>query len=201
MKIIFLNGAPGSGKDTSADVLMKYLWDSHRYHPYHLKFATPLKKAAHALFGLSHEADDSFEGRKELGIIDFAGYSPREIYIAVSEQLAKPLWGKDFFGKIFMRQVKFHRKMIRELCRDDYRELVVVCSDCGFLEEIIPSIEAFGAKNCLLIRIERDGCDFKNDSRSFVYGIDAGIEDRVVRNNGTYYQLSQQLVKSVKNFL
>ncbi len=180
---------------------MKYFWESHHYHPYHLKFADPLKTAAHALFGLSGMGAAAFEGRKEIGIPEFAGYSPREVYIAMSEKLAKPLWGKDFFGKIFVKQIKFYRKMLREVCKDDQREIVVICSDCGFLEEISPAIEAFGVPNCLLIRIERNGCDFKSDSRAYVHGRDAGIEDFVVQNNGTYYALSKQLVNGLKNFL
>lgn len=201
MKIIFLNGAPHSGKDTAANLLVKHFRSSTDYYPLHLKFASPLKKAAHALFGMEYHAEDAFEGEKETKTPQFAGYSPREVYIAISEQLAKPLWGKDFFGKMFVNHLQRYRRLYRELADFRHRNLVVICSDCGFLEEILPAIKAFGAQNCILIKVTRDGCDFKNDSRGYVSGNDAGIAEETIANNSTMHQLGTRLVKTLKKYL
>ena len=69
MKILFLNGPPGSGKDSLADFLAASLGIRH------LKFSAPLKEAAHVLLGLPRKAD-TYEKEKEQELAAFHGKTP-----------------------------------------------------------------------------------------------------------------------------
>lgn len=153
LKIVLFNGPPRSGKDTAAALLGDLLAKRGvLYGTY--SFASPLKKAAHALYGLN-VPEKHFEDRKDKPADEFFGGTPRRVYIDLSERAAKPIWGNDFFAKVAaqaMSRMKSH----------------VVVSDCGFQHEIDVLKKSFPIGNILLIKMHRKGCDYSNDSRSYI---------------------------------
>ncbi len=165
MNIILLNGPPGSGKDWAGLALLPY----QAQHLY--KFATVLKDAMHTLLGMSLAPTDMFEDDKNTPNPVFFGLSPRQAYIALSENFAKPTFGPSFFGQILLR------KLIS--CRYD----CVAITDCGFEAEIAPIVERFGQKSILLLRCHRPGHSFAGDSRSYVEL--PGVATLDLHNTGT----------------
>lgn len=80
--------------------------------------------------------------------------SKRETLIHVSENVIKPNFGEDAFGKMFVNNLP--------------EEGVVFVSDGGFPQELLPVINHVGKYNVLVVRIHREGCDFSNDSRDYL---------------------------------
>jgi len=159
-KIIFINGPPRSGKDTAGEILRDQLGGEL------FKFAHALKVGTHALFtvmqgryGVDNPEfyDDSYyEATKDQSEADMYGITPRAAYIAVSEQLCKPLFGEQFFGRV-LRDTIVRRE-----------PSTAIITDSGFGHEAVPIVERFGAENCLLIRMWRDRCNFSKDSRNYI---------------------------------
>jgi hypothetical protein len=153
MKIVFLNGPPGCGKDTAVSHLVPYL------NFVHLKFAAPIKRM---VCGLLNEDTKWLEQEKDtphrtLRRADGAAIAnidtPRQLLIALSEDLLKKRYGSDFFGLVMNNEIN---KTAQKL---------VIISDSGFSEEAAPVIRKWGASNCLQIQIHGRG-NFDNDSRS-----------------------------------
>lgn len=147
MKIVLLNGPPRSGKDTAARILHQ------RKGFYVTKFAKYLKERTHLLYGHNYP-HDYFEDFKDEPLDIFFGLTPRQAYINVSELYFKRVHGQYFFGERVVEDLK--RKMPK----------CVAISDCGFLDEIVPVVQAFGSENIMLIRFSSEGCSYKHDSRS-----------------------------------
>lgn len=78
--------------------------------------------------------------------------TPRQALIHISEEVIKPQYGKDYFG----------RALADSITTEDG---VVLIPDGGFVEEVIPLIDKFGKDNVYRVSIIREGCDFNNDSR------------------------------------
>lgn len=171
VKAVFFNAPPRAGKDTACHAVeFHFLWAKPRhphYVPYPAKFAEALKRGAHALFGLNDPNFEMFEQRKDVPTDEFFGHSAREVYIKLSEAFMKPLFGRDVFGRIFAQA------LVRNITRDFSKAssdsvALVLCADSGFKEEIEPILEIIGRENALIVQISREGCDFKNDSRSYI---------------------------------
>lgn len=139
MKVIFLNGPPRCGKDMTAGYLL-----SSYAHTYHEKFATPLKQMMKAVYP---GYDDNL--KDEPNVFNYTG---RQIQIMFSEEFMKRVHGHEIFGKLMLERIKHLSGML-------------VISDAGFVTET-----GFITKHypCYLIRIHREGCDFKKDSRSYI---------------------------------
>lgn len=157
-KVIILNGPPQSGKDFLGTIL-------YQHYPASVivKFAEYLKNATHRLYGLPKVKHDYFEDVKDLPNKEFYGLTPREAYIAVSEQYFKPIHGKDFFGKA----------LVKDILESPYSLHII--TDGGFEEEIVPLINELGADNILIIHLSRVGCSFKNDSRLYINPLDVKV--------------------------
>ncbi len=153
-RVIFLNGPPGSGKDTIANQL--YLEGGR-----HLKFAAPLKAAARAMFKLPDdlwyvlEQNGSQEAKTEIRNIFFK-QSWRSLLIWLSEDVMKPKFGKDVFGQLAIRSLNVTGSPF------------TVFSDCGFAEEVEVVAKFVGYSNCQIWNIVRPGYDFRDDSRSYI---------------------------------
>ena len=106
MKIFLLNGPPRSGKDAAGKILLSMLDNACI-----MKFAEPVKLSAHAVLRMLKGSGtvplgEAFDLCKDEPSPYFRGLTPREVYIAVSENLCKPLFGKDIFGKLMAEQVE-----------------------------------------------------------------------------------------------
>lgn len=184
-RITLLNGPPRSGKDAVADFMFKAL---PSVIP--MKFAKVLKESVHASLGLmSYTGDplshDHFEDVKDcVDVRGFNGVTPRQAYIQFSEAFAKPLWGDSIFGEWLADDIRMLNRNVRHH---------VVVSDSGFVDEALVLIERFGADNVDLVRIERPGCDFSIDSRSY---LELPVRTSVIINDGTLEDLRRCVIES-----
>lgn len=156
MRIILFNGPPRSGKDTASTMARDHLLQKQA-GVYLYRFAEPLKDAVHALFGFTGVDTEHFNALKGEMLDEFFGMTPREAYIWMSEEVAKPKFGQDFFVKIAIRHMQEYA---------DHNIFVV--SDCGFQVEADELIKAFGGDNVWVLQLWRTGCDFKKDSRGYI---------------------------------
>lgn len=168
--IVFFNGPPRAGKDTAGSVLFDRTTTVHID-----KFARMLKESCHAAYGvrLRHKPapHDYFESNKDTPQSVFFGKTPRQIYIAFSETYMKPTHGQDVFGKMLLEDLRYksHR--------------FIAITDSGFVKEADVLINHYGAANCVLVRLSRDGCDYSNDSRSHIAL--PGVSTFDIHNPGT----------------
>ncbi len=167
-KAILINGPPHSGKDTAAIMIHNMIAGRHAvgalipFRPHHLKFADPLKAAAHALYSVPYSCEH-FEKEhgnewKDRPAIEFMGERPRDVYIALSETFAKQRpAGKAFFGRIAARRIRFEKS-----------DNVFIFSDSGFGDEAKEVIREVGLANTLVVQLSRPGTSFAGDSRGYV---------------------------------
>lgn len=150
--IIIFNGPPASGKDEAAAYFKRRGFK-------HLSFKHFLFQETIAFFGVEEEwfmngyNDRSAKERPE-ELLD--GMSRREAMIYVSEDIAKPAFGKDVFGVHVAKEV------------EDGKNYAI--SDGGFEEELVPIINRVGADNIILVQLTREGCDYSLDSRRYFNG-------------------------------
>lgn len=170
-KIIVMNSAPNTGKDTAADYV------AEKYDAQHLRFKDGLYKVAAMVAGVSVElmvflatGRNTKEVPSHYFRVNGEFVSPRQWLIHCSENVVKPLLGKDFFGK----------QLAQSITSD-----LVVCSDGGFESEIIPLLEA--GHDVYVFRIERNGYTFAGDSRSYL-PTSPLYKTFLVKNNGTLEQ-------------
>ena len=150
-KIVFFNGPPRVGKDTLVIGLLSKFPTSRN-----IKFSTPLKSAIPVFFGLTQAQIDALEQNKDDPRNYFLGKSWRDVQISLSEEWAKPIFGKRVFGDI-----------TKNIIENEDDANIFLISDSGFQEEAAALVEQFGKENCLLIRLKREGTNFDNDSRSY----------------------------------
>lgn len=183
-KIIAINGAPRCGKDTAARIIRNFARRRALAPLLSLGLATTpsiviqeinsmvrvcgmsyaLKEITHAMYGVG-APHGAFEHMKDEPTPAFAGMSPRQAYIFVSEKLMKPAMGDDVFGRIFVRRNRVPAKSLT-----DERPGLIVVPDAGFAGEWGPVLEEYGEANVLLLRIRAEGrgITFKGDSRSYI---------------------------------
>ena len=177
-KIVLLNGPPGCGKDFAGKTIEIELFVADRPRVRIVKFAESVKVGTHAAHELYHSngsplPHDQFEDSKDQPIDWFFGKTPRAAYIAFSEAFMKPLHGPRIFGQLLLRSIRFSQEAD-----------VYVVTDSGFREEAEVLVEHFGAGNCFLARIHREGKTFDGDSRNWVYLDDLGVTSLDVDNPG-----------------
>jgi len=178
MKFIFLNAPPRSGKDTAADYLSHFM-----IRTFPVKFASPLYNSVREVFGLTKdEWNLLYNHHKEDCLEQLRGMSPRQAMIWMSEDVIKPKFGSDFFGHAMVNRL-----------RNISDDAIVIASDSGFHSEAVPVMDFVGAENCFHVTIERDGCDFSNDSRSLWGDNRLGNRYHTISNNGTKDEFYREL--------
>jgi hypothetical protein len=108
---------------------------------------------------------------KEFPQEELNGKTPREVLIEVSEEVIKPVYGKDYFGKRVIDEMPDSKK-------------VYLLSDGGFPEELHGIMEKIGPENLMVIRIMSEGKTFDNDSRRYLRKEDVpGVKIVDIQNN------------------
>lgn len=190
MKFVLFNGPKRCGKDTYAKTFagMARMYD---FKPEVMWFARALKETAHHMAGLHEIPWDYFESCKDKPQKELFGHTPRQWYIKVSEEIVKPVMGKDYWGKVTLNSVK---KI--DQAQDPYlgRNLILF-ADSGFVDEAQPLIEHYGANNFLLVRLSRQGASFDGDSRSYWY--DPRILTWEIENNTPMNKIHKVLETTV----
>lgn len=160
---IILNGPPGSGKDTIANLITS----THGFHKCEFKEALYRETIQHFQVDrhefMDRATDREFKERpwEEL---EAGGkvYTPREALIHVSENIIKINEGEDYFGVCSAN-----------MCTEN-RYQMAVFADGGFATEIPPIQAAY--QHTLIIRLHRPGYSFDNDSRKYIEGFDNSFD-------------------------
>jgi hypothetical protein len=91
---------------------------------------------------------------KEEPMESLGGRSPRQALMYVSEEVIKPNFGEDYFGRYAAQRLTPDR--------------LHIFSDGGFVQEILPLIDMVGQENFFLVQLAREGCTFEGDSRRYI---------------------------------
>lgn len=192
-QIVLLNGPPGSGKDTAASHLVPY------FQFQKMKFAAPIKRMVCGLLDMSESALENHKNEQfnilseeiTTKVDDFGttklDYGPKEtprrLLIDLSESFLKPKYGDTFFGRLAVREVN----------RSSYP--LIIFTDSGFVKEASVVIRQHRKENVILIRLHREGCDFTNDSRSYLPDIAGHNFD--VDNDGPLSHLTGKVARCI----
>lgn len=157
-KVLILNGPPGIGKDTLANLLHeRHPVSVHSFkHELYIQAAKETGIDAHILEKLNSDRE-----LKEARILSIdcapigAVVSVRQALQMVSEEIIKPRHGEAYFGEAAARYM-----------RGLYCDVVV--SDGGFPEEIKAVCREFGPENVAVARLHRGGVDFGTDTRRYI---------------------------------
>lgn len=192
MKLILLNGAPRSGKDTAAQLIVNALthFDSLD-RPLHVKLSKLLKDCTHRFYGLCDVAHDYFEHRKDEPNETLHGLTPRQAYINMSELLIKPVHGKGFLGAELAKRLGRQDEVFGP---DSSRTAVI--SDCGFVEECEELVKLH--PEAILIRLHRPGYGWENDSRGPVSLNHLKVLAFDVNNDGDTDRLEEKLKTCIR---
>lgn len=155
---VVLNGPPGCGKDTIANKIVEQgVFRKHQF-----KDALYAHTAKHFEIDLDkfiHFASDRVL-KDSKSLAGLGGRTPRQALIHVSEDIYKPRFGSDYFGKAEVARVE-------ELCGRVDSDVNVIYPDGGFAAELLCIDSVFDG--IAIIRLHRDGFSFEGDSRSYIY--------------------------------
>ena len=167
-RFVLLNAPPRAGKNTGAEALAKVIPGAAV-----IGFSHHLKRFTHGIYlgRAGWDADpDCFDAVKGEPQALLGSMSWRQAYIHYSEQVIKPLHGKEWFGEQFLRAAR------------DSGAPVVLVPDSGFVQEAERVVREAGPENVLLVRIHKLGCTYLGDSRSYISLAHLGVEERDVAN-------------------
>jgi hypothetical protein len=180
MRVTICNSPPQSGKDAFTTYLAKKHQDVS-----HLEF----KKKLIELTKLIYDIDDTTwveiytNELKDVPMNIFDGKSPRQALIYVSEDVIKPKFGRDYFGKAAARLLSDSK--------------LNIFSDGGFYDEMIQVSEKCGYENTFILDFKMKGRTFKDDSRGYVDL--PNVERFSFDNNGSIDELFAQIKNLVTN--
>lgn len=189
MKMIVLNGAPRSGKDTMLLMLEQAVTEGlipkHYLIPFSYK--RTLCRSVAIRYGLDEQMVWDLNANtltKDLPDERFGGKSVRQALIYESEDVIKKELGETGVALQTFEDIKEIHSLY------SLRHKVLVTPDGGFKSEMNESCNQFDIerKDILLIRMLRDGCTFDGDSRGYIPN-----PDLVIENNGTIEDLKKHL--------
>jgi len=187
-RVVILNGPPDSGKDTLAEYCSQQSHTRYAKRTGVRRFKEELYRVAATLYCVDYEwleAIANDRGQKEQTQPEL-GCSPREALIYTSEQVVKPHFGDEWFGK----------KAAASLDEGHIHYF----SDGGFEAEMNPLLAEVGQANFLLVRLCREGRTFAGDSRRY---IDEDLADNFyeLNNTGTIDAVGDQLLGRVNSWI
>lgn len=150
--VIILNGPPGCGKDTLQLAMHQ------RYGIERQSMKAPMFEIARAILGpvdfKRFMSDYENRSEKERTQDYLHGESPRTFMIWISEQVIKPKFGNQHFGKLASDALKTERS-------------TAIFSDGGFPDEARRLVN--DGYNVKLVRLHREGYTFDGDSRNYIF--------------------------------
>lgn len=156
---VVLNGPPGCGKDTIANIvsrqfdhIIKHQFKDALYAHTAKHFEIDLDKFIH--YASERDLKDS------TSLAGLGGRTPRQALIHVSEDIYKPRYGRDYFGKVEAARVE---------TRSGHMDcgFTIIYPDGGFPDEVECIDSCFDF--VIVIRLHRSGFDFSGDSRNYLY--------------------------------
>ena len=149
-KLIILNAPKNCGKDVAAEHLVKM------FNYRHVEFKAPVEKLVKSFYSLTDKEHELLYRRenKEVPQSCLMNKSIRDCYIHVSENVIKPMFGRDVFGVLLANSLQSG---------------VSVCSDGGFEDEVEAVAKEIGKDNILVVQIHSEGKSFEGDSRDYLY--------------------------------
>lgn len=173
MYIVAFNGPPRSGKDTLAAMVVDAMERQIDFAPaiFLESLSNPLRSIACAMVNRLYSAE-SYEAFKEeyFERLDRTG---RQLMIDASESFLKPTYGQTIMADLLIQRVRGYPQ-----------NSLVLVRDSGFQVEVDPLIQEFGSDNVLVVQVHRQGCDFQNDSREWVWHPD-GKNQMYISNSGS----------------
>jgi len=181
--LVLLNGPPRAGKSLASKVLADLIQDEVRV----LYLSEQIKRATHCAYGMFDVPFDFFEDCKDAESELFFGLTPRQAYIAHSEEYMKKVHGADVFVHMFLKRLT------------DRIPPISVVPDVGFQAEIDCMRRVWRGGNIVLLRMHRAGTSFAGDSRRFVVG-GPGVKEIDIYNE-TLDQLRADLGEVARGLL
>jgi len=149
--ILLFNGPPGCGKDAACEVLEKSGFTHLSFKHELYKSVCDFYKVDYDWFMIGYINRDIKENKRE----QLLGWKTRrQAMIYVAELYIKPAFGKGYYGKQAANQIKSDKNYC--------------ISDLGYLEELNEVANKVGADNVAIVQVEREGCDFSKDQRSYI---------------------------------
>ena len=165
-KIILFNGPPKSGKDTLADIIkLEYNYPKHQ-------FKDRLYEIGSKIARMDLETYKSICSDRDIKDVNGAirGWegTPREHLIYVSEDVIKPLFGDEYFGKTLADISSY----IYGITGSGGLYGGIVVPDSGFMKELYPLCDITPMEGnpieIHVVQLTKDGCSFEGDSRSYL---------------------------------
>jgi hypothetical protein len=164
---IIFNGPPRSGKDTAKDSVARWLKDNYRdTYVANITFSDLMKSSLPILYGIDiDEWNERYNSdAKDEPWDKLFGWSQRQILISYAEEQLKRIHGTDVFPRLLKNKIESTMKRVWQ----EHRQQCVFLMDVGFDEEFKEFTEMVGKDRCMLIKIERKGCNFSHDSRKYI---------------------------------
>lgn len=147
--ILFVNGPPGTGKDSFAHDYQAWL-ERHGMQARIFVLSDVIKSVAHRIAGMPGLEPRAFEDVKDRPNTVFGGRTPRDAYIMVATDMRR-LDGPASFANRIMAEIG-----------DAMTEGLVIIPGVGFQDEIDPIVSTFGSEACALMRFPGEFTDSRS---------------------------------------